>query len=1095
MSNCGHTFSLKIACWNIQGLVQDKHKEQDLVDYVNKFDCTILLETWLNNSVSFANMYTYCKPAIKSKHGRSMAGFVIIINHLIKQGVSIIESSNSHFIWLKFKKEFFKCDKDIFVCAVYMPPVNSVNMRNASCEPDLWDQLEDSLLKYIDQGNIMIIGDLNSRIGKSSEIVEYNNVVDELTEEHDLGDIGNRNSHDTVINKFGRKLLEICRHTNLCILNGRILGDLQGSYTSFHYNGSAVVDYCITDRELYDSILYFKIHDPSHLSDHTPISVYINIDNIIVESKPKYAVFPSAFKWNEESFVKALETKNIKCRISQIEKKIYGNDSNAIDKICDELSTVIVNTAKCSLKRRKNGSKQKQNQAKWYNKSLILQKNEVLHTGKLLRKYPTDPHIRGNFILKKKYYKRACRSVKRNYMKTVAAKIEQAEISNKSEFWRILKGISKETYQDQESEFPSMEDFIKVFDKNNDHSNLNKGYDTTFKGELENKFKSSQIDREVESLDKPINQAELYKAVNKLQKGKACGLDLISNEMIKCSLPLVKTVMLKLFNACLDSGYYPASWCKGYIIPIHKSGSKLEPSNFRPVTISSCLGKVFSSILNTRISDFIENNNLISNLQIGFLKGHRTADHLLLLKGIVDSYKRKGKHVYSCFLDFASAFDNVWHKGLIYKLYNIGFSGKIVTLLQSMYSQIHSCIKRGDRISNLFKSDQGTRQGCNLSPTLFKVYINDIYRIFNKPECDPVTIGNDTVGCLMFADDILILSRSARGLQISLNNLNKYCMKWRLPINEKKTKTMVFNSRKHNQIFKIGSQVLQDTTRVCYLGFILNPSGKFSSTQKYLYDKASRALFKLRKTTNKIPDLSVRAQIKLFDSVIKPVLLYGSEVWGAYMYNQKGVTLASIMKDVTSYAEKLHSKVCKYVLQINKNASNYAVRCELGRYPLIIDIICKILKYYVNIRSRSEKSIVKVALSLHNSFSGSWLDFIKFITNSLHINLQNLNKNNISFGKNSVRNKLVVLSSQTYIAKLQEYSKLKLLSSLKINFGKESYLSNIYNIKLRKVVTQLRLSCHRLPVEIGRYQGVEHDNRLCKLCDMCWNACTLSLLK
>ena len=68
---------------------------------------------------------------------------------------------------------------------------------------------------------------------------------------------------------------------------------------------------------------------------------------------------------------------------------------------------------------------------------------------------------------------------------------------------------------------------------------------------------------------------------------------------------------------------------------------------------------------------------------------------------------------------------------------------------------------------------------------------------------------------------------------------------------------------------------------------------------------------------------------------------------------------------------------------------------------------------------------------------------------------------------------------------IQEYSKLKLLSSLKINFGKESYLSNIYNIKLRKVVTQLRLSCHRLPVEIGRYQGVEHDNRLCKLCDMC----------
>ena len=90
-----------------------------------------------------------------------------------------------------------------------------------------------------------------------------------------------------------------------------------------------------------------------------------------------------------------------------------------------------------------------------------------------------------------------------------------------------------------------------------------------------------------------------------------------------------------------------------------------------------------------------------------------------------------------------------------------------------MCSKIYSFIKRGNYLIDLFKCEQETTQGCNQSPALFKVYINDIHDILNKSECDPVTINEQPIGCLTYADDNVVLSASERGLQTSLNNLNK----------------------------------------------------------------------------------------------------------------------------------------------------------------------------------------------------------------------------------------------------------------------------------------------------------------------------------
>ena len=133
----------------------------------------------------------------------------------------------------------------------------------------------------------MIIGDLNSRTGSRLEILEICSELDGANCSTETENISTRVSKDSVVNHYGRKLLDLCRHDNIIIVNGRTLGDLHGQYTNFTYNSCSVIDYCITNRNLYARFLYFEVSEPSHLSDHAQISVCLKgrVDTNLSETK------------------------------------------------------------------------------------------------------------------------------------------------------------------------------------------------------------------------------------------------------------------------------------------------------------------------------------------------------------------------------------------------------------------------------------------------------------------------------------------------------------------------------------------------------------------------------------------------------------------------------------------------------------------------------------------------------------------------------------------------------------------------------------------------------------------------------------------
>ena len=127
-----------------------------------------------------------------------------------------------------------------------------------------------------------------------------------------------------------------------------------------------------------------------------------------------------------------------------------------------------------------------------------------------------------------------------------------------------------------------------------------------------------------------ITDKEVISAIKSLRNQKSVGLDLVSNEMLKYSQHIMLPILVKAFNAILLSRKYPSRWCKGYIVPIFKGGSTLDPANYRGITVFSCLAKLFNTILAKRIEAFTEEQKHIDMRQIGFKKDRRTADHMFM---------------------------------------------------------------------------------------------------------------------------------------------------------------------------------------------------------------------------------------------------------------------------------------------------------------------------------------------------------------------------------------------------------------------------------------------------------------------------------
>ena len=252
--------------------------------------------------------------------------------------------------------------------------------------------------------------------------------------------------------------------------------------------------------------------------------------------------------------------------------------------------------------------------------------------------------------------------------------------------------------------------------------------------------------------------------------------------------------------------------------------------------------------------------------------------------------------VYVCFVDFSKAYETVWRVGLFYKLIKYGFyklikyglSLKYTKLIENMYNNIQYAVKLSDGITPFLSSTMGVRQGCNLSPMLFNLLINDINKIFEDNIYDPIHIKDYNVSCLLYVDDLLLMFETESGLIHCLKSLNKYMEKWSLTISEKKknTKIMIFNKSGHLRTMsvRIGDLNIKSCSEYTYLGTLLTPAGtSFKNAQNELVKKARKSMFGYLKEINIFQGAQPKIMLKLFNTLVTPILTYHSEIWGSFM--------------------------------------------------------------------------------------------------------------------------------------------------------------------------------------------------------------------
>lgn len=1107
--------NLKIASWNVNGMGGAdlrKLKDEQFLTEINKYDIVALLETHCpkDKTVYVPGYYPHMS-YVTYKGKKEIGGIALLIRDEIKPNVSIVKE-NEDFLWFKLDKFFFSLERDLYICAAYIPPEKSKYLKRRS-DSDILSHITEDIAIFSREGHIMLMGDLNARTAEMKEYISEDSDkfvsadIDAYRTDQEIGGRKSQDNNPHTITNRGKELIDLCIQSRLRILNGRCLGDTFGYYTCHRSNGSSVVDYMIVNEELLNRILCFKVHMlAGALSDHCMISslVKTNFKTVKTNITTNVGFQVQEYLWKEgdiQNFQTALVSPESQQKINEILGTNYdtNNDSNsAVMHLSNFLTGVannVLHQTHTSTKTRKIRNKP------WFDKSLFCMRKEVTSKAKLLSRFPNDPNIRGSYYKLLKKYNKTRKYKQRAYKQDIVNKLDNMRTEKPSEFWKVLNLLKTEETKDNPATNIGLSEWGNYFrELNHSNSESPKSWTAETKGLLAN--------LECKFLDETIREKEIITAIAKLKNKKAQGPDKIRNEMLKYSQHVLLPCISKVFNLVLRSGVYPDEWAQGYISPLFKSGNPFVKDNYRGITITSCLGKLFNSIINSRLEKFLSENRKIPEAQIAYKANSRTSDHVFLLKTLVDKrLKLERKQLFACFVDFKKAFDSVQHEALFLKLARIGIGGKIQCLIKDMYKKTRLCVKINKQTSTQFQSNIGVRQGDNLSPNLFKIFTHDLVDIIDE-RCDAPKLTSSSVGCLLFADDAILLSTSAKGLQTELNNLQTYCKEWGLTVNTNKTKTMVFNTNGKNILlpFQYENKPIESVKDYKYLGTLITSSGTFTKTTEDLYKRGLKAFFKLRKQIAQ-SNIKCSTYAHLFDTMVKPILLYGSEVWAPCVITTRKLKSSKQFNIEEGYKnlhiEKLQSLLCRTMLGVNAKTTLMALYSETGRFPLYIDAIINSVNYLNRLESENCSKLLAESLECNKILAeqnvSCWYSNLQHIKDRF----DNSTLGNTDTTSKSLRGKLKCYFSHYWYEtafkvrnpQAIDGCKLRTYHLFKTTIHKEKYLDILPSKSLRSALARFRISSHNLNIETGRYQrnfNIEtgryqrqaaHE-RVCKMCNL-----------
>jgi hypothetical protein len=465
-------------------------------------------------------------------------------------------------------------------------------------------------------------------------------------------------------------------------------------------------------------------------------------------------------------------------------------------------------------------------------------------------------------------------------------------------------------------------------------------YDDEHRVEVETRLAWLRLVRKYQpDLDRPFTAEEVFFAIRKLRMGSAPGEDGILVDIIKTAADAVNNNKLRagnsvvdamtlLFNFMFTNEVWPERWSTGVITPLFKDGSRLDPSNYRPITLLSIMGKLFGSVVNARLADFSEATDSICDEQGGFRRARGTPDQILILREVLSSRKERGQPTYVTYIDARKAYDTVWREQAYTRVHDSGVQGRLWRQLQTMHGGLSRRVRHPLGLTDPFDVSRGVAQGAVESPWLYSNFIDGLARELKAAGLG-IWIAGRQVPLLMYADDIVLLARS----QTELARMNKivsiFAQRNRFQFNGSKSAVMAFNTTavekarcQAGRWELFGETVLVKSSYV-YLGVVVpEDDASWKAHVDAAIAKAQRRSADLLWVCRGDKGIRSRTAVTLWQAMVRPLLEYGAELWGG-----------AITKDQEQRAEFVQTTFLRGTLGLHRNGSgvsNCVVRAEAG---------------------------------------------------------------------------------------------------------------------------------------------------------------------
>ena len=744
------------------------------------------------------------------------------------------------------------------------------------------------------------------------------------------------NAHNTLwssdhTDPAGRVLEEILQVNDLSLLN-----------TTCPTRGKSVLDLTIAHSEI---MLDFQseVISSKHSSDHHPVLISFTSDLNETERIPRWNV-----KKADWSTFKYMSTAEITPELFLSEEEKGEDKMEVFTRKLIEIATDTI--PQTSPHHQYKASKP------WWDDECQDVKRERNQAVRLADDIPTvNNRIRAKYLiaLTKRTFMKKKKESWRKYISKINSKTRPKHI------WDMIRKISgknvkaplvhlKEGKQIITDEAKIAEKFGQTYQQKSSSAN----YCEEFKS-IKDKAESNGLDFSTNkhfSYNKAFTLRDLKRSLKKA-KDTSPGLDNIPYILLKQLPDSALKVLLDIINDYWTSHTFPDSWRTALLIPILKPDKdKHNPTSYRPISLTSCICKTMERMVNERLVHFLESKGLLSKYQAGYRARRGCVDQLVRLENFIKEAFLYKDHVVGVFYDLSKAYDTTWKYGIMKDLHDMGIRGNLAFFIQHFLSDRTFFILLNGKLhtDNTFIQEEGVPQGAILSTTLFNVKLNEIAEQLS-----------DDANCSVYVDDFVIFMKSStsdgirRRLQLNINRIDDWAQRNGFTICREKTVAMHFcNCSRHydeegfcRDPVLYFDKVESEQNKIKYvkekkfLGLYWDPQLTFEKHVDYLKNKCTNVLNLMRVLSHIHWGGDSRTLMKLYRSLIRSKLDYGS------------IVFMKAKKEVLRPLDVIHHAGLRLALGAFKSSPVESLYVEANELPLSLRRDELAMKYALRIKS------------------------------------------------------------------------------------------------------------------------------------------------